>query len=252
MPRSEVGSVRVSIILPTLNERDNIGLLIPALRNCLSGNHDLQFIIVDDSSTDKTADYALPHLNPSIDCVIRRKSPRSLAGSILEGLRVAEFEQVLVLDTDFTHDPGDARLLLSIAPFFDVVIGSRFVPGGGMESLRHYRASATFNLLVRFLMGSQIRDHLGGFWTARKSAIVNFLTENIFTGYGDYSISLLHQLQLGKNRIIEVPTIFRSRKLGISKSKFTRMIFTYLLTAIRTCRRHGRVSRISIGSPQVQ
>jgi len=226
--------MRVSIVLPTFNESENIGLLIQALRHNLESDHSLQFIVVDDSSADGTADQALSHLDTQIDRLIRRVSSRSLAGSILDGLRAAEYEQVLVMDTDFTHDPKDAGILLSVAPFCEVSIGSRFVPGGGMESLRHYRASRVFNALIRLVTGNQIRDNLGGFWTAQLPAISDFLTENVFRGYGDYFIRLAFLLQKRGLRSIEVPTIFRSRAHGVSKSNFVVMTLLYLKTSIST------------------
>jgi len=226
--------MRVSIILPTFNECENIGLLIHALRHNLESDHSLQFIVVDDSSADGTADQALSHLDTQIDRLIRRVSSRSLAGSILDGLRVAEYEQVLVMDTDFTHDPKDAEILLAVAPFCDVSIGSRFVPGGGMENFRHYRASRVFNALIRFVTGNQIRDNLGGFWTAQLSAVSGFLTKDVFNGYGDYFIRLAYLLQKRELRVIEIPTVFRFRLSGVSKSKFVVMAFSYLMTSIRT------------------
>jgi dolichol-phosphate mannosyltransferase len=188
--------------------------------------------VVDDSSTDGTADMALPHLDPKVDCLIRRDSSRSLAGSILDGLRVAEYEQVLVMDSDFTHDPKDAAILLSVAPFCQVSIGSRFVPGGRMESVMHYRASLAYNALIRLVTGSQIRDNLGGFWTAKISTVSDFFTAEVFTGYGDYFIRLAYLLQRRKTRVIEVPTIFRNRVTGTSKSNFLFLALSYLKTAI--------------------
>jgi glycosyltransferase involved in cell wall biosynthesis len=224
--------VRVSIVLPTYNECDNIGSLLQALRQNLESDHSLQFIVVDDSSTDRTADSALPHLDPKVDRLIRRNCLASLAGSILDGLRVAEYEQVLVMDSDFTHDPKDAAILLSVAPFCQVAIGSRFVPGGRMESQRHYRASRAYNALIRLVTGNQIRDNLGGFWTAKSSAVLDFFTATVFTGYGEYFIRLAYLLQKREVRVIEVPVIFRNRATGRSKSNFLFMALTYLKAAI--------------------
>jgi len=224
--------VRVSIVLPTFNESENIGLLIQALRHNLESDHSLQFIVVDDSSADGTADQALSHLDTQIDRLIRRVSSRSLAGSILDGLRAAEYEQVLVMDTDFTHDPIDTRKLLSVAPPFDVVIGSRFVSGGSMASKRHYRASATFNVLVRNILGIQVRDCLGGFWTAPALVIKPHLCATVFSGYGDYFIRLACCLSRDGSSILEVPVTFKDRLTGTSKSRFIRMLFTYSFTAI--------------------
>ena len=224
--------MRVSIVLPTFNESDNIGLLIRSLRKSLGGDHSLQFIVVDDSSTDGTADRALQHLDLNFDHIIRRESPRSLAGSILDGLRTAAYEQVLVMDTDFTHDPIDASKLLAVAPHFDVVIGSRFVSGGSMASRWHYRASATFNVLVRNILSIQVRDCLGGFWTAPTLVIKPHLCAAVFSGYGDYFIRLAFCLSHQRSSIIEVPVTFRDRLTGTSKSRFVRMLFTYAFTAL--------------------
>jgi len=234
LPGPKGNGVRVSIVLPTFNEFGNIGSLIQALRQNLENDHSLQIIVVDDSSTDGTADKALPHLDPKVDRLIRRDSLRSLAGSILDGLRVAEYEQVLVMDTDFTHDPKDAAILLSVAPFCQVAIGSRFVPGGRMESLKHYRASRAYNALIRLVTGNQIRDNLGGFWTATRSSVSDFFSAEVFTGYGDYFIRLAYVLQKRNVWVIEVPTIFRNRATGRSKSKFVAMAFSYLKTSIGT------------------
>lgn len=224
--------MRVSVVLPTFNECENIGLLIQALRHNLESDHSLQIIVVDDSSTDGTADRALSHLDSKIDRLIRRDTSRSLAGSILDGLRVAEYGHVLVMDTDFTHDPIDAGKLLAVAPHFDVVIGSRFVAGGSMASRRHYRASATFNVLVRNILGIQVRDCLGGFWTAPTRVIKPHLCATVFTGYGDYFIRLAYCLSRNGSAIVEVPATFKGRLSGTSKSRFVRMLLTYSLTAV--------------------
>lgn len=225
--------MKISVILPTFHESGNIGNLIDGLRNAIGSDHLLEITVVDDSSADGTVEIALEHLDLSVDRVIIRKSNASLGLSILEGLRAAKFDYVLVMDTDFTHSPVDAAKLVSFAERFDVVIGSRFVPGGSMASNTHHQASKVFNAVLRIILPSSIRDNLGGFWIAKTEKIQDYLDERVFQGYGDYFMRLGSLLQRDELSIIEIPARFEKRASGSSKSKFLMMAIKYSLAALR-------------------
>jgi len=224
--------LKISIILPTFNEEGNIGPLITALRDILECDHQIQFVVVDDSSEDSTLISARLHLRQSSDILIERHGSRSLGLSILEGLLRADFEYVLVMDTDFTHSPTDVGRLVDSIGKADVIIGSRFVPGGGMKNKPHEFSSRIFNLLLRVVLATPVRDNLGGLWIARKRDIRNHLEPSVFDGYGEYFMRLSSLMKRDGLRLLEIPAYFEKRSSGVSKSKFAKMAVTYLSAAV--------------------
>jgi dolichol-phosphate mannosyltransferase len=189
---------------------------------------------VDDNSPDNT--YGLVRetfqANPKVVPVLRTVD-KGFAKSIREGIERASGERIVVMDTDFTHDPAEIPRLLHVGEVYDIVSGSRFCPGGNMQDTRHYIASMVYNWLLRVLLRTQVQDNLGGYFTMRKEQALRFPLDRIFFGYGEYFFRLIHHGQRQGLSIVEIPAVYRTRKAGTSHSNFGKLLFTYTMAAIR-------------------
>ncbi|MDD5207377.1 MAG: glycosyltransferase, partial [Desulfobacterales bacterium] len=153
--------------------------------------------------------------------------------SIREGLEMASGDQVLVMDTDFTHSPNEIPKMLHVAQVYDLVSGSRFCAGGAMEDVGHYIASLLYNFFLRIFLRTQIQDNLGGFFTMRLDKLQRLPWDEIFHGYGDYYFRLLSYAQAAGLHVVEVPALYRERSKGASKSHFLRLLGRYSAEVLR-------------------
>ena len=212
--------VDLSIILPTYNERKNIILLIKKIVKQLKDKPlSYEILVVDDDSPDKTWEivnqYALKSLKTPISpiCieVLRRLTDHGLAASILEGIQNAKGQNILVMDSDFNHDPKMIWQMYRLLEFYDFIVGSRFVSNGGMEDRNREKASFIFNLFIRILLGTHIQDNLSGFFVMKKEKLLPFANKEIFIGYGEYFIRLLYRARHANYKILEVPVFYKLR-----------------------------------------
>jgi len=227
--------MNVSVILPTYNERGNIVPLIRAIRQNLStAGLTHQVIVVDDNSPDGTAQAVRDAF--SGDDVVQlyvRTEERGLASAIGYGIRRAQGDCVAVMDTDFNHDPALLPQMAKFLEYYDIIIGSRFTMGGGMEERWRYLASFTFNFWVRLILRTQVQDNLCGFFTMRRDKLLAMNVDRIFQGYGDYFMHLLFLAWRQHYTILEVPAFYRVRQYGQSKSRFFAMAYHYTVAAIK-------------------
>jgi len=232
---------KVSVILPTYNEAGNIVELVNAIIPQIPPGHDYEIIVVDDNSPDNThglvsdAFKTDPHVIP-----VLRTADRGFAKSIRAGIERATGDRLVVMDTDFTHDPAEIPRLLHVGEVYDVVSGSRFCPGGNMQDVAHYIASMLYNWVLRVVLRTQVQDNLGGYFTIRRAAIGRLPLDQIFFGYGEYFFRLLHHAQRQGMSIVEIPAVYRIRHAGKSKSNFGKILFTYTIEAIRLKRNRLR------------
>ena len=226
--------MKVSVILPTYYERDNIGDLLNSIESVLcKESWETEILVVDDNSTDGTAVIVREHhaISPiEVQCHVRT-SERGLATAILYGIRKSAGDIIVVMDTDFNHDPAMIPQMVKFLEFYDLVIGSRFVMGGGMEDRQRYYYSLLYNLFIRMLLRLQVQDNLSGFFAIRRQRLFAFNLDEIFNGYGEYFIRLLHAARYQKYRMLEVPVFYILRRHGKSKSRFLRMLKDYTLCA---------------------
>jgi dolichol-phosphate mannosyltransferase len=226
--------MKVSVILPTYNESGNIVALVEAIRSNLPLHCEHEIIVVDDNSPDGTYDLVRNRFGGKSEVrAIRRTRDRGLANSIREGLEKASGDQILVMDTDFTHSPMEIPKMLHVAEVYDLVSGSRFCAGGAMEDVGHYLASLLYNFVLRILLRTQIQDNLGGFFTMRLDQLQRLPWDEIFHGYGDYYFRLLSYAQAAGLKIVEVPALYRERSKGASKSHFIRLLGRYSAECLR-------------------
>lgn len=226
----------VSVILPTYNERDGIAELVGEVLAIGRAAHlDVEVVVVDDDSPDGTAAHleAAFRAEPAVRVRIRR-GERGLATAVRRGVADARGDLVVVMDSDGNHDPALLPLMARCAEEFDVVVGSRYVLGGGMlTSAFRYWASYAFNLLIRIVLGLRIHDNLSGYLAFRRSLLERLDPDRIFYGYGDYAIRFLHQVVRRGGRVLEIPTVYRFRKGGESKTRFLAYFWTYLGSVFR-------------------
>lgn len=244
----------VSIILPTYNERDNIGDLIDAIHDAIRQAHmgegderplRYEILVMDDNSPDGTADlvrrrFDLDAADVSCrgDATLRlhvRTHDKGLANSIRDGLERAAGRTLVVMDTDFNHDPALIPQMVDLLRYYDLVIGSRFVMRGGMEDIARYRLSLLYNMFIRFLFQTQIQDNLSGFFAVRRDRLMQLQSrfDKIFYGYGDYFIRLLLMAWRSEWKILEVPVFYILRRHGASKTTFWPIFRDYTKAVIR-------------------
>lgn len=219
--------MRVVIVLPTYNERENIGSLLEALLGQGSATgHDTRILVCDDDSPDGTADVvrSLQRSQPAIHLSAGRKA--GLGAAYIRGIRIAlselGAEVVMQMDADFSHDPSDVpRLLAALDGGADVAIGSRYVRGGSIPanwSAMRRANSRWGNRVARYLVGlNPTRDCTSGFRAIRASLLRRIALDDIrVQGYA-FLVALLYETKLQGARITEIPIAFADRTRGDSK-----------------------------------
>lgn len=213
----------VSIIIPTLNEEDNIEQIIRGIHQVLVSNAiSGEILIIDDDSRDRTGAIVqdLRKEIPSLRLIVR-KADHGLSQSVVEGFSLAEGEYLLVMDADFSHPPAlIPDLLRCLTGGKDVVIGSRYLPGGeiGEWPLRR-RLISRGAIFLALLMFPSISDPVSGFFAIRKSVITGARLRP--RGY-----KILLEI-LGKGNwlaVDEIPYRFENREAGQSKLKISIII----------------------------
>jgi dolichol-phosphate mannosyltransferase len=227
----------VSLILPTYNERGNVGPLLEALERVFrdAGIGRWQVIVVDDDSRDGTRELvkAAQEREPRIELHVR-KGARGLATAVRHGLERASGQVLVMMDSDYNHDPVDLpRFFAKLEEGHEVVVGSRYVEGGFMESsvLRHY-LSKWFNMFACAVLGLKTKDNLSGFIAMRREVLQGVDMDRVFVGFGEFHMPLIFLFQKAGRRIVEVPVIYGERQYGKSKFhpvknlvNYTRIIF---------------------------
>ncbi len=229
-----MSKIQSSIILPTYNESGNIIKLIEAIREELLGERiSNEIIVIDDDSPDKTGLLAQKYFFKTPDVrVIIRKNERGLATAIRKGVESAVGDIVVIMDTDFNHEPKLVSKLIEKCSKYDFVVGSRYIRGGGMENKIRERFSYWFNVLIRILLSSPVHDNLSGFFAIRKAQLNKINLNGVFIGYGEYFMKLIYLAKLQGLTFAEIPCFYKNRQYGYSKSKFFSMFKDYLKTAL--------------------
>jgi dolichol-phosphate mannosyltransferase len=220
----------VSIILPTYNERDNIVPLVDAIREIfMVRDEEYEVIVVDDNSPDGTGRLVREQFggDKSIRCIIR-KDERGLATAIRRGILESSGEIVIVMDTDFNHNPDILPQLIDLQKYYTIVVGSRFISYGGMRDVRRYYLSFLYNLFfIRTLLRTHVQDNLSGLFSIRRAALYDLPWDTIFRGYGDYFLRLLYYAARKRQSILEVPVYYELRTSGESKTSFLPIFLLY-------------------------
>ena len=213
--------MRTVICLPTYNERENLEPMVRALGGL--GLEGLEVLVIDDASPDGTGEIAdrlsaeLPWVH-----VLHREQKEGLGPAYLAGFRRAlelGADFVFELDCDFSHDPADVPRLAKAAESADLVLGSRYVPGGGTRNwglLRRF-ISRGGSLYAQALLQLGIRDLTGGFKCYRRVVLETIDLGAISSlGYA-FQIETTYRALRAGFRVVEVPITFADREVGGSK-----------------------------------
>ncbi len=211
----------VVILLPTYNEIENLELLLAAVREQLPGVH---VLIIDDGSPDGTGALAddLAARTPGV-FVHHRSGKLGLGTAYLWGFQWAlerDYAHVFEMDCDFSHDPADLpRLLERSRRGADVVIGSRYVSGGGTEGWGPMRKviSRGGGIYSRLVLGIGVRDLTAGFKCFRREALQALPLHRVRSEGFSFQIELNYLAARQGLTLVEVPVLFRDRVRGESK-----------------------------------
>jgi dolichol-phosphate mannosyltransferase len=208
------GDPRVSIVLATFNERENI---LDTIRGVFENLGDsTEVIVVDDDSPDGTWKLAQELKDPRVK-VIRRVGTRGLASAFNRGILESRGAIVGWMDADMCMPPAMLPGMVAELDRHDVVVGSRYAPGGRDDrAWLRVAASRLINGLATAVLGYGIRDYDSGFVVLRRTVFDR--VSLIPTGYGAYFMEFLYACRRKGLTVKEVPYTFRDRQKGVSKS----------------------------------
>jgi dolichol-phosphate mannosyltransferase len=212
------------LILPTYDEAESIDALVrAALPRLEAAGVPHTILIVDDNSPDGTGRIAdrLAEQHPQVR-VLHRARKQGLGRAYLAGFTVAldnGAELVMEMDSDFSHDPADLPRLIAAAGAADLVLGSRYVPGGGVANWGLVRRTLSWggSAYARIILGVPVRDLTGGFKCFNRRVLEALdLSQVHADGYG-FQIELTYRAIQAGFTVTEVPIVFRERRVGQSK-----------------------------------
>jgi dolichol-phosphate mannosyltransferase len=208
------------IVIPTYNEAENLPALVAAVRAAIPAS----ILVVDDNSPDGTGRLADGLAAAHADVhVLHRPAKAGLAAAYVAGFEralAAGADYVMEMDADFSHDPADLpRLLEAARAGADIVLGSRYVPGGGVEgwSLDRQILSRAGGLYARLVLGSSVRDLTGGFKCFRADALRTIGLDALASDGYAFQVETTYLATRAGLRIEELPIVFRERRAGRSK-----------------------------------
>ena len=212
--------MRVCVCLPTYDERENLEPMLRALAAVLEA--DDRVLVIDDGSPDGTGELAdqLAVELPFVD-VLHRAQKEGLGPAYLAGFRhalAAGAELVVQIDCDFSHNPTDVPRLIDAAGDADVVLGSRYVRGGGVRDwgLLRRAVSRAASLYTQLLL-MPVRDATGGFKCLRREVLQRIELETITSRGYMFQIETTYRARRAGFRIAEIPITFTERRAGGSK-----------------------------------
>jgi dolichol-phosphate mannosyltransferase len=212
---------RATVCLPTYDERENLEPMVRALGEVLGP--DDRVLVIDDSSPDGTGEIA-DRLAAELDWVdvLHRPRKEGLGRAYLDGFRRAladGAELVLEMDCDFSHDPNEVPRLIAAAEGADLVLGSRYVAGGGTENwgLVRRAISRWGSLYAQVLLGLRVRDLTGGFKCYRRRVLETIELDAIRSRGYAFQIETTYRALRAGFRVVEIPIRFSDREVGGSK-----------------------------------
>jgi dolichol-phosphate mannosyltransferase len=210
------------ILLPTYNERENIGMIIPEI---FAAHPELHVLVIDDNSPDGTGEEVrgLMSKYPKLE-LLARPGKQGLGAAYKHGLShtlaSGDVERIIMMDADGSHPVEYLAAILTASQTNDLVIGSRYIKGGGIENWEpwRYAMSRYGNLYARTLTGLPVRDLTAGFLCFRGDLLRRMNLDRVgASGYAFLMDLKYHAIRDAGARVKEVPIIFKSRREGESK-----------------------------------
>ena len=211
------------VIIPTYNEKQNISELINLIFN---QNIEVDILVVDDNSPDGTGKVVDELISSKIYenhlFIMHREKKQGLGKAYIAGFTWGlekGYNLLCSMDADFSHHPKYLPKMFDLANKYDLVIGSRNIPGGGIKnwSLLRKIISRGGNIYAQIILLSKIRDLTGGFNCYHASWLRKIKLENILSSGYCFQIEMKFRHALAKAKICEFPIIFEDRQLGVSK-----------------------------------
>lgn len=208
-------------LIPTYNEKENIASLAEAI---FSLYPQTSILVLDDHSPDGTAE-EVEKIKPRFFnlAVHKRTGPRGFGRSYLDGfskiLNNDRYDYVVMMDADFSHDPKEIETMVAGLSNYDLVIGSRYVSGGGIDnwSWRRRLLSRFANFYVRKILGTPIKDMTTGFMCLRKNILRSLDLNSISSDGYAFLVELKYRLYKNGFSFVEHPITFKERREGKSK-----------------------------------
>jgi len=219
--------MRLLIIIPTYNEIENIEQLISEI---FSNSPKADILVIDDNSPDGTGKIVenISNKNPSVH-LMKRKGKLGVASAFLEGFSwgiAKNFDAMLAMDADFSHNPVYIPSMLKEIDNADLVIGSRNIQGGGIENRTFIRNLLTKfgSIYCRMILKCPVKDFTGGYNMWRKETLEKINMSSVVSGGYSFQIEMKYKAYKKGCRIKEIPIIFPDRKKGKSKMSGNFMI----------------------------
>ena len=232
---------RSVVLLPTYNEKENVENIVAAILAAAP----VDIWILDDNSPDGTgaiADQLVEKHAPRVR-VEHRAKKKGLGPAYIAGFKLAlaaGYERILEMDADFSHPPEEIQNLLEKAEVYDLVLGSRWVAGGGTENWPAHRQfiSQAGSFYARTILGVGIKDITGGFKCFRREVLETLdLDEIVSAGYM-FQIEVTYQALQKGFKVHESPITFVERRIG--KSKMSRSIVLEAILKVPLLRLRGK------------
>lgn len=203
--------MKTAIIIPTLNEAENIEPLVESICDKLMGQ-EFVIIVVDDNSSDRTQEIIreLEEIYPTR--LLSRPRKMGLASAVIDGMNFIKAENYIVMDADFSHPVGLLPRMIDTLEDYDLVIGSRYVRGGGSKNwpLKRKAISLIASYMARLI--TPVKDNGSGYFGIRSKCLVGVKLDGI-----GYKIGLEIQVKSNWRTFKELPIIFTERERGRSK-----------------------------------
>jgi dolichol-phosphate mannosyltransferase len=216
--------IKTVIVIPTYNEAHNLEAISNAL--LALGNPGLMLLIVDDNSPDGTGQIAdrLASAQPEKFHVIHREGKLGLGSAYITGFKWALKQGagvVIQMDADFSHSPAYIPQMLELLAQYDVVVGSRYIPGGKVDE--HWGAGRWFlswwanSVWVRLILKTKTQDATAGYKCWRAEALQKINLENIRSNGYVFQVEMCYAAEKAELKIKEIPIYFEDRRIGKSK-----------------------------------
>jgi len=218
---------RISVVIPTYNENDNIPIVIENIQrilNPITSNYEI--LIIDDNSPDGTGETvkAISKTNPKIK-LIQRSMRTGLGDAYKVGFQYVTGDIIFEMDADLSHDPSEMPNFIKSLENVDVVVGCRYIKGGGNYNRRKFRiiVSRIANILASFFFNLPLRDCTSGYRAYRRKVIDTIIPHVNCQKY-TFQVEMLEKANIFGFTIGEIPIKFRDRHKGKSKFNLSEIV----------------------------
>jgi len=232
------------IIIPTYNESENVEKLLEEIYQV---KDNLNILVVDDNSPDKTYEIIERLMDKKYKdklFILRRSEKLGLGTAYIAGFKWAlarDYDYIFEMDADFSHNPKYIPEFLKEIKTHDLVIGSRYVPGGGVVNWGIIRkfVSRGGSLYSRIILGAPIKDFTGGFKCFKRKTLENLNLDKIVSNGYSFQVELNYKVWLKGMKIKETPIVFEDRTLG--HSKMSKKIFLEAILKVLWMRANKKI-----------